>query len=62
MHIFRRIFLSNYWRQESDIRSQGSYRYDMLWEEFLDPWYSYFLFADFADFYAHWTYILYMPI
>jgi hypothetical protein len=25
MHIFRRIFLSNYWWQESDIRSQASY-------------------------------------
>jgi hypothetical protein len=62
MHIFRRIFLSNYWWQESDIWSQASYRYDMLWEEFLDPSDSYFLFADFADFYAHWTYILYMPI
>jgi hypothetical protein len=23
---------------------------------------SYFLFADFVDFYTHWTYILYMPI
>jgi hypothetical protein len=27
MHIFRRIFLSNYWWQESDIWSQASYRY-----------------------------------
>jgi hypothetical protein len=31
------------------------------WEAFLDPSDSYFLFADFVDFYAHWTYILYMP-
>jgi hypothetical protein len=28
----------------------------------LDPSDSYFLFADFVDFYTHWTYILYMPI
>jgi hypothetical protein len=62
MHIFRRIFLSNCWWQESDIRSQASYRYAILWEAFLDPSDSYFLFADFVDFYAHWTYILYMPI
>jgi hypothetical protein len=59
---FVAFFLSNYWWQESDIRSQVSNRYDMLWEEFLDPSDSYFLFVDFADFYAHWTYILYMPI
>jgi hypothetical protein len=44
MHIFRRIFLSNYWWQESDIWSQTSYRYAILWEAFLDP------FADFDDF------------
>ena len=31
-------------------------------EAFLDPSDSYFLFANFFDFYAHWTYILYMPI
>ena len=31
MHIFRRIFLSNYWWQESDIWSQASYRYAILW-------------------------------
>jgi hypothetical protein len=62
MHIFRPIFLSNYWWQESDIWSQALYRYDMLWEACLDPSDSYFLFADFADFYAHWTYILYMPM
>ena len=46
MHIFHRIFLSNYWWQESDIWSQASYRYAILWETFLDPSDSYFLFAD----------------
>jgi hypothetical protein len=29
-----------------------------LWEAFLDPSDSYFLFADFVDFYTHWTYML----
>ena len=58
MHIFRCIFLSNYWWQESDIWSQASYRYAILWEAFLDPSDSYFLSADFVDFYTHWTYIL----
>jgi hypothetical protein len=58
MHIFRHIFLSNYWWQESDIWSQASYRYAILWEAFLDPSDSYFLFADFVDFYTHWTYML----
>ena len=62
MHIFRRIFLSNYWWQRSDIWSQASYRYPISWEAFLDPSDSYFLFADFVDFYTHWTYILYMSI
>jgi hypothetical protein len=62
MHIFRRIFLSNYWWQEYDIWSQASYRYAILWEAVLEPSDSYFLFADFVDFYTHWTYILYMPI
>jgi hypothetical protein len=62
MHIFRHIFLSNYWWQKSDIWSQASYRYPILWEAFFDPSESYFLFADFVDFYTHWTYILYMPI
>jgi hypothetical protein len=46
MLIFRRIFLSNYWWQESDIWSQASYMYAILWEAFLDPSDSYFLFAD----------------
>jgi hypothetical protein len=50
MHIFRRIFLSNYWWQESDIWSQASYRYVILWEVFLDPSDSYFLFADLVDY------------
>ena len=30
MHILRRIFLSNYWWQESDIWSEASYRYEFL--------------------------------
>ena len=57
MHIFRHIFLSNYWWQKSDIWSQASYRYPISWEVFLDSSNSYFLFADFVDFYTHWTYI-----
>ena len=56
--IFRRIFLSNCWWQKSDIWSQASYRYTILWVAFLDPSDSYFLFADFVDFYTHWTYML----
>jgi hypothetical protein len=40
------IFPSNYWWQESDIWSQASYRYAILWEAFLDPSDSFFLFAD----------------
>ena len=56
LHIFRHIFLSNYWWQKSDIWSQASYRYAILWVVFLDPSDSYFLFADFVDFYTHWTY------
>ena len=58
MLIFRRIFLSNYWWQKFDIWSQASYRYPISWETFLDPSDSYFLFADFVDFYTHWTYML----
>ena len=57
MHIFRRIFLSNYWWHKSDIWSQASYRYAILWEAFLDPSESYFLFADLVGFYTHWTYM-----
>ena len=56
MHIFRHIFLSNYWWQKSDIWSQASYGYPISWEAFLDPSDSYFLFADFVDFNTHWTY------
>ena len=41
MHIFRHIFLSNYWWQKSDIWSQASYRYPISWVAFLDPSYSY---------------------
>jgi hypothetical protein len=52
------IFLSIYWWQKSDIWSQASYRYPISWEAFLDPWDSYFLFADFVDFYTHSTYML----
>jgi hypothetical protein len=57
-HIFRHIFLSNYWWQRSDIWSQASYRYPISWEAFLNPSDSYFLFADFVDFSTHWTYML----
>ena len=57
MHIFHRIFLSNYWWQEYDIGSQASYRYRISWETFLDTWVSYFLFADLVGFYTHWTYM-----
>jgi hypothetical protein len=39
------IFLSNCWWQKSDIWSQASYRYTILWVAFLDPSDSYFLFA-----------------
>ena len=60
--IFRRIFLSNCWWQKSDIWLQASYRCPISWEALLDPSDSYFLFANFVDFYTHWTYILNMPI
>ena len=53
MHIFRCIFLSNYWWQESEIWSQASYRYAILWEAILDPSDSYFLFADLVGLYTH---------
>jgi hypothetical protein len=42
MHIFCRIFLSKCWWQESDIWSQASYRYAILWEAFLGPIYAHF--------------------
>jgi hypothetical protein len=57
MHIFRHIFLGNYWWQKSDIWSQASYKNPILWEAFLDPSDSYFLFADLLVFYTHWTYM-----
>ena len=57
MLIFRRIFLSKYWWQKSDISSQASYRYPILWEAFFDPSDSYFLFADLVGFYTHLTYM-----
>jgi hypothetical protein len=56
MHIFHYIFLSNYWWQRSDIWSQASYRYPILWGAFLDPSDSYFLFADLVGFYTLLTY------
>ena len=56
--IFCRIFLSNCWWQKSDIWSQASYSYTILWVAFLDPSDSYFLFADLVGFYTHWTYII----
>ena len=55
--IFRRIFLSNYWWQKSDIWSQPSYRYPISWQAILDPSDSYFLFADLVGFYTHLTYM-----
>ena len=59
MLIFRCIFLSNYWWQKSDIWSQASYMYPILWVAFFDPSDSYFLFADLhvVGFYTHWTYM-----
>jgi hypothetical protein len=48
--IFRRIFLSNYRWQKSDMWSQASYRYAILWVAFFDPSDSYFLFADLVGF------------
>jgi hypothetical protein len=57
MQIFRLIFLSNYWWQKPDIWSHASNRYPISCEALLDPSDSYFLFADFVDFYTHLTYI-----
>ena len=54
---FHGIFLSNYWWQKSDIWSQASYRYAILWEAILDTSDSYFLFSDLLGFYTHWTYM-----
>jgi hypothetical protein len=39
---YMHIFLSKYWWQESDIWSQASYRYAILWEAFLGPIYAHF--------------------
>jgi hypothetical protein len=60
MHIFRHIFLSNYWWKESDIWSPASYRYAILWEAFLYPSDSYFLcrlswFLYTLNIYAHFS-------
>jgi hypothetical protein len=55
--IFRRIFLSNFWWQKSNIWSQASYMYAILWEAFLNQSYSYFLFADLVVFHTHCTYM-----
>jgi hypothetical protein len=52
---FRHTFLSKCWWRKSDIWSQASYRYTILWVAFLDPSDSYFLFADLVGFYTHWT-------
>ena len=54
--IFRRIFLSNYLWQKSDVCSQASHRYAILWEAFLDSSDSYFMFADLVGFFTHWRY------
>jgi hypothetical protein len=48
---------SKHWTNITDIWSRASYRYPISWEAFLDPSDSYFLFADFVDFYTHLTYI-----
>jgi hypothetical protein len=56
--IFRRIFLSNYLWQKSDVWSQASFMYTILWVAFLDPSDFYFLFADLVGFSTHWTYML----
>ena len=56
-HLAKGIFLSNCWWQKSDIWSQASYRYTILWVAFLDPSDSYFLFADLVGLYTHWTYM-----
>jgi hypothetical protein len=39
-------YMFNYWWQKSDVWSQASYRYPILWEAFFDPSDSYFLFAE----------------
>jgi hypothetical protein len=47
--------------KESDIWSQASYRYAILWEAFLDPSDSYFLFADLVGFYTLNIYAHFSP-
>ena len=54
---FVAFFFSNCWWQKSDIWSQASYRYTILWVAFFDPSDSYFLFADLVGLYTHWTYM-----
>ena len=49
---FSQQLIANYWWQKSDIWSQASYRYAILWEAFLDPSHSYFLFVDLVGFYT----------
>ena len=61
MHIFRHIFLSNYWWQKSDIWSQASYRYPYRGKRFWTRQIPTSCLPT-VDFYTHWTYILYMPI
>ena len=56
LKIFFVTFFSCWW-QKSDIWSQASYCYTILWVAFLDPSDSYFLFADLVGFYTHWTYM-----
>ena len=51
-------YFSSHFSQKSDIWSQASYRYTILWVAFLDPSDSYFLFADLVGVYTHWTYML----
>jgi hypothetical protein len=46
------IFLSICWWQKSNIWSQASYRYTILWVAFLDPSDFYFLFTDLVGFYS----------
>ena len=62
MHIFRHIFLSNYWWQRSDIWSQASYRYPISWEAFFDPSDSYFLFAEERGYHKWAQFILFFLI
>jgi hypothetical protein len=58
--------ISQIWASLNKMNCELMLTYDtpahISWEAFLDPSDSYFLFADFVDFYSHWTYILYRPI